>query len=157
MTMYRANGTQINKTTAATLVTAVPVPDPLVRVTEHLWEGVRAEGTTFPPARLRLKYRKDQVIPRSLLLEACFPAPTVSAVSPATGPAAGNTLTTVKGTNFTVGSTVTFGGTAATSVTVVNETTITCRTPAKAAGASDVAVTNDSATATKTGAFTYTA
>ncbi|GAA3469750.1 hypothetical protein GCM10018965_043030 [Nonomuraea roseola] len=61
MTMYRANGTQINKTTAATLVTAVSVPDPLVRVTEHLWEGVRAEGTTFPPARLRLKYRKDPV------------------------------------------------------------------------------------------------
>ncbi|MGN9842472.1 IPT/TIG domain-containing protein [Nonomuraea sp. H19] len=152
MTVYRANGTQINKTTAATLVTAVPVTDPLVKVSERIYEAVRAEGSNYPNVRRRLKFAAGQVI-RQSELNACFPTPTITGVSPATGPAAGNTLVTVKGSNFSLGTTVTFGGTAATSITVVNETTLTCRTPAKTAGASDVAVTNDSATAT--GGYTY--
>ncbi|MFI6536631.1 IPT/TIG domain-containing protein [Nonomuraea sp. NPDC050547] len=152
--MYRANGTQINKTTAATLVTNVPVTDPLVKVSERIYEGVRAEGSNFPNVRRRLKFVAGQVI-RLSELNACFPAPTIISVSPAAGPAAGNTLVTIKCANATPGATVTFGGTAATSITVINETTITCRTPAKAVGAADVVVTNDSAAATATGGFTY--
>ena len=49
-------------------------------------------------------------------------APTVTAINPTTGPAAGGTLVTITGTNFT-GSptpTVDFGPTAATNVTVVS-------------------------------------
>ncbi|MEU4513227.1 IPT/TIG domain-containing protein [Nonomuraea wenchangensis] len=152
--MYRDNGTQISKTQAQALVASVPVTDPLVKVSEHLYEGVRADGTTYPPRRRKLVFRKDQII-RTSELNAYFPAPTIASISPATGAAAGNTLVTVKGGNFSVGTTVTFGGTAATSVTVVNETTLTCRTPAKTAGAADVVVTNDSASATRTGGFTY--
>lgn len=152
--MYRANGTQINKTQAQALATAVPVTDPLVRITEHLYEGVRPDGTDYPPKRRRLKFRTGQIIPTSAL-NACFPAPAIKTISPATGPAAGNSLVTIKGSNFTPGSTVTFGGTAATSITVEDEGTITCRTPARSAGAADVAVTNDSATAAATGGFTY--
>lgn len=155
MTMYRANGTQITKATAATLVTAVPVTDPEVRATEHLYEGVRADGTIFPPQRRRLKFRAGQIIKQSQL-DACFPLPAIASISPATGPAAGNTLVTIKGANFTPGTTVTFGGTAAGSVTVVDEATLTCRTPAKAAGAVDVVVTNDAGAATRTGGFIYT-
>ena len=48
---------------------------------------------------------------------------------------------TITGTNFASGATVTFGGTAATSVVVVNGTTITATTPAHAAGAVTVTVT----------------
>ncbi len=68
--------------------------------------------------------------------------PTVSSVSPNSGPAAGGTAVTITGTNFATGATVTFGGTAATNVVVVNSTTITATTPAGSAGAVTVTVTN---------------
>ena len=48
-----------------------------------------------------------------------------------------------------------FGGSSATSVTVVNTTTITCDTPAHAGGAVDVVVTNDFGSDTLRDAFTY--
>jgi hypothetical protein len=51
---------------------------------------------------------------------------------------------------------VTFGGVAATSVVVVNATTITCHTPAHAAATVNVVVTNvDSASGTDAGGYTY--
>ena len=49
---------------------------------------------------------------------------------------------TITGTNFAAGATVTFGGTAATNVVVVSSTSITATTPAHAAGAVTVTVTN---------------
>ena len=67
--------------------------------------------------------------------------PTVSSVSPNSGPAAGGTAVTITGTNFAAGATVTFGRQAATNVTVVNSTTITATTPAGSAGAVTVTVT----------------
>ena len=57
-----------------------------------------------------------------------FP-PTLTSVNPQTGPNSGNTLVTLTGTNFQPGAVVTFGSVPATSVTVVNSTTITVRTP----------------------------
>ena len=70
------------------------------------------------------------------------PAPTVSSVSPNTGSTAGGTAVTITGTNFVAGATVTFGGTAATNVTVVLGTQITATTPAGSAGTVAVTVTN---------------
>jgi IPT/TIG domain len=67
--------------------------------------------------------------------------PGVTSVSPNTGLAAGGTAVTISGTGFTGATGVTFGGTAATAVVVVNATTITCTSPAKAAGTYDVRVT----------------
>ena len=85
-------------------------------------------------------------------------SPTLSAVSPVSGPAAGGTAVTLTGTNFAAGATVTVGGTAATSVVVVSSTRITAVTPAGAAGARDVRVTlSGGQAATLAGAFTYTA
>ena len=55
------------------------------------------------------------------------PAPTVTSVCPNSGTTAGGTAVTITGTNFAAGATVTFGGTAATNVVVVNSTTITAR------------------------------
>ena len=49
-------------------------------------------------------------------------APTVSSVSPNSGPLAGGTAVTITGTNFATGATVTFGSTAATNVVVVSST-----------------------------------
>jgi hypothetical protein len=53
----------------------------------------------------------------------------------------GGILLTITGTGFTGATGVTFGGTAAASVVVVNDTTLTCITPAKAAGTHAVIVT----------------
>jgi glycosyl hydrolase family 16/IPT/TIG domain-containing protein len=84
------------------------------------------------------------------------PAPTVSAISPNTGTANGGTAVTVTGTGFLLGAAVTFGGTAATGVTVVSSTSITATAPAHAAGAVDVVVKNtDNQTGTLSGGYTY--
>ena len=61
---------------------------------------------------------------------AAVAAPTVTALSPTTGPATGGTTVTITGTGFTGATAVDFGTTAATSFTVVNNTTITAVTPA---------------------------
>src|SRR5712692_2418408 len=86
------------------------------------------------------------------------PAPTVTTVSPSSGPAAGGTAVTITGTNFVTGATVTLGGTAATNVVVVSATQITATTPAHAAGAVKVVVTNqDTQAGSLTNGFTYVA
>jgi hypothetical protein len=84
-------------------------------------------------------------------------APVVSSVSPNNGPIAGGTGVTITGTNFTAGATVTFGGTAATNVVVVNSTSITATTPAHAAGAVTVTVTVGGQSGNLTNGFTYNA
>lgn len=84
-------------------------------------------------------------------------APTVASVSPNSGPTGGSTNVTITGTNFVSGATVTFGGAAATNVVVVTSTSITATTPAHAAGAVSVSVTNpDSQSGSLIGGFTYT-
>ncbi|MEI9901090.1 MAG: IPT/TIG domain-containing protein [Hyphomicrobium sp.] len=82
-------------------------------------------------------------------------APTVTGVSPNIGPIAGGTPVTITGTNFTGATNVTFGGSAATGVTVVNDTTITAVTPAHSAGLVDVYVTTPDGTGTGTNAYTF--
>ena len=57
-------------------------------------------------------------------------APTVTGVSPTSGSAAGGTVVTLTGTNFTVATGVLFGPTAATGYTVNSNTSITATAPA---------------------------
>ena len=83
------------------------------------------------------------------------PGLTVTAVNPSGGPPAGGTAITITGTGFATGATVTVGGAAAANVTVVDDTTITCNTPAGTTGAADVTVTVGGGSATLTGGFTY--
>lgn len=106
------------------------------------------------PDGYRLKYPAGTVF-TAAQHTALYQAATVAAVTPATGTTAGGTAVVITGTNFTVGSTVTFGGTAATSVVVTSPTRITCVTPAKTAGAVTVAVTTDTGAASKATAYTY--
>lgn len=87
-------------------------------------------------------------------------APTVSSpLSPATGSSTGGTSVTITGTGFAPGASVTFGGTQAAFATVNSATAITVSTPAHAAGAVDVFVTNPDGQNSNTlgGAFTYSA
>ncbi|MEO8034274.1 MAG: IPT/TIG domain-containing protein [Acidobacteriota bacterium] len=81
---------------------------------------------------------------------------TVTSVTPNSGAPAGGTSVTIAGTGFQAGATVTFGGGAATNVVVVSTTSITATTPAHAAGAVSVAVTNnDTTSAVLANGFTY--
>ena len=68
-------------------------------------------------------------------------APTVTGLIPTSGPIAGGTSVTITGTGFTNASTVSFGGTAATSVTFNSATSLTAVSPAHAVGPVDVTVT----------------
>jgi hypothetical protein len=86
--------------------------------------------------------------------------PTITAVSPDTGPTTGGTAITITGTNLTGATSVVVAGDAATDVTVVSSTKITATTPAySSAGLHYVRVTTPSGeSADSTGSeFTYTA
>jgi hypothetical protein len=82
--------------------------------------------------------------------------PTLTSVTPASGPAEGGTSVTVTGTNFKAGATVTFGGAACGSVVRVSSTQITCTTPAHFPEQVDVIVTNpDTKSGTLLRGFTF--
>ncbi|WP_285597436.1 IPT/TIG domain-containing protein [Kineosporia sp. NBRC 101731] len=68
-------------------------------------------------------------------------APTLTTVSPASGPTAGGNTLTLTGTGFTNVTTVDVGPTAVTSFTKVSDTQITLVAPAGAAGTVNVSVT----------------
>lgn len=86
------------------------------------------------------------------------PGPSVSSVSPTSGRTSGGTAITITGTDFSVGSTVTVGGSSCTSAVRVSSTSLTCTTPSGTAGAVDIVVTNaDSQTGIGAGIFTYRA
>ncbi|MBB6488448.1 IPT/TIG domain-containing protein, partial [Rhizobium lusitanum] len=87
------------------------------------------------------------------------PVPTVTSISPTSGPAAGGTSVTITGTDLTGATAVTFGATAAASYTVNSATQITAVSPANAAGTYDMTVTTAGGTSTTSAAdqFTYIA
>ena len=87
------------------------------------------------------------------------PPPTVTAVSPSSGPAIGGTQVVITGTNLADVSAVTFGGTAAPSVTFNSPTQVTSVSPAAVAGlVADITVTTPGGASAVSSAdqFTYT-
>ncbi len=84
-------------------------------------------------------------------------APTVLGLSPLDGSTAGGTTVTIYGQGFVAGATtVAFGSTAATSVTVSSSSQLTAVTPAGAAGAVDATVTTSGGTSTTSSADRFT-
>jgi hypothetical protein len=81
--------------------------------------------------------------------------PVISSISPLTGSTLEGTNVTIRGTNFTGATLVTFGGIAATSLSIVNSTTITCITPVRIAGAVDIIVTTGGGPSGAFSSFTY--
>ncbi|MGY1942887.1 beta strand repeat-containing protein, partial [Nocardia asiatica] len=80
-------------------------------------------------------------------------APTLTAAVPASGPATGGTTVTLTGANLTATTAVTFGGTPASSFTVVSNTQITAVAPA---GTGTVSVTARTPGGTSNGvSYTY--
>ncbi|MGH3188896.1 MAG: IPT/TIG domain-containing protein [Streptosporangiaceae bacterium] len=85
------------------------------------------------------------------------PAPAVTGISPASGPAAGGTKVTISGTNLSGATGVSFGGTGA-SISADSGTRITATSPAGTAGTVNVTVTTTAGTSATSSAdyFTYT-
>ncbi|HSU73843.1 MAG TPA: IPT/TIG domain-containing protein [Terrabacter sp.] len=70
------------------------------------------------------------------------PVPTVTSLSPLTGPPAGGTVVTLTGTGFGRASSVAFGTTTTTTIVRVSSTTLRVTAPAHASGPVDVRVTS---------------
>ncbi|MGK5068778.1 IPT/TIG domain-containing protein [Janthinobacterium sp. RT4P48] len=83
-------------------------------------------------------------------------APTVTSISPTTGPAAGGNTVIITGTGFSTATAVTFGATAAPGYTVNSATQITATAPAGSAGTVDVRVTSTGGTSATSAADQYT-
>jgi len=86
------------------------------------------------------------------------PAPTVTKLSPKSGPVGGKTKVKITGTNFASGATVKFGNTPATGVSC-GATACNVESPAHLAGKVDVTVTTAGGTSAKSSAdlFKYKA
>lgn len=84
------------------------------------------------------------------------PLPVVASLAPTGGGIAGGTIVEVRGRKLTGATAVTFGGTAATSFRVVNDTLIIAVSPAKAASTVDVVVTTPGGVSAISAASKYT-
>ena len=86
-------------------------------------------------------------------------APSVTSVSPTSGPSSGGTSVTITGSALTGATGVSFGGTAASSFTVNSDTSITATAPAHGSGTVDITVTTTGGTSTTSASdqFTYLA
>jgi len=85
-------------------------------------------------------------------------APSITSVSPNSGPTSGGTAIAITGANFQNGAAVTVGGIAATGVSFVGPTQLNATTPAGTAGAKNIVVTNpDGQSATFANGFAYAA
>jgi lysophospholipase L1-like esterase len=88
-------------------------------------------------------------------------SPVIAGVQPASGPSTGGTTVVITGSNFVAGATVTFGGVAATNVSIVSSTELQARTPPRAVPLAatsvrvDVSVQAGGLSGTAPGAFTY--
>ena len=85
--------------------------------------------------------------------------PTITGISPTSGPTAGGTTVVITGTNLTGATAVSFGATSATGYTVNSDTQITATSPAGSAGTVDVTVTTTGGTSATSSSdqFTYIA
>jgi LPXTG-site transpeptidase (sortase) family protein len=82
------------------------------------------------------------------------PAPTLTGLTPPTGPIAGGTVVTITGTNLT-GATFTFDGLPAVCTVNPAGTSATCTTPPHTVGPVDVVANTVGGAATLVGAFTF--
>ena len=79
----------------------------------------------------------------------------ITQVSPIIGPLGGGNTVTIQGSGFDSTSTVTFGATAATSVTLVSSTTLTAVAPAHVAGPVAITVSGSGGSAVQAKAYTF--
>lgn len=151
MGLYKQTGQRITKAAfPATAVTDTPM-----RITEDVYYSEPyGPGDGQPEGSKRhLLYQAGTVVPQSVI-DRQFTAATITSVTPATGPAAGGTTVTVRGTNLDGVSAVNFGAAVGTELRITSATQLTVKTPA-GTGAVNVVAADDAGNATKTSWFTY--
>jgi uncharacterized repeat protein (TIGR01451 family) len=126
----------------------------------HMLSGCSASSVFHPQSVAEVGPYLDGKVGVCVFTNAAATTPTVSAVSPSSGPTTGGTTVAISGTGFVSGSTVSFvdetRAVAAASVSFVSSTQLTAVTPSHAAGATDVVVgTTAKRTATRSGGFTF--
>ncbi len=131
----------------------VTLPD--ISTGNHVIHFLAVSGWTAPTsqtvsvARGVVSTRNGDFVPPAGL-------PIITSVSPRTGPIEGGTTVIIDGVNFLPGASVTFGGVAAVSITVVSSTRITAVTPSRASyGTVALALTSGGQTVTQANGFSY--
>lgn len=149
MSVRQANGTIVTRSTVMSSMTDItPTANKLYQYT-----GAKLFKAYTLPGRIAANFEKDRAVaflPGATYtqdqIDAYFPAASITSITPNAGGVAGGTAVVIKGVGFSGASGVTFGGTAGTSFSVVDDQTINVTTPAKTAGAYTVQVTDDGAT-----------
>jgi hypothetical protein len=157
-----AGTTSTHFTSAGTGFTSRVITSPFGDIVEDL-NGAKVAGTYNAIAPLTSGHWVMQVAGFSQTPVTFTNAPVIDAVTPITtvsGPNAGGTSVTINGTDFQPGAVVLFGttpgGNAALNCTEDAGTTITCLTPAHAAGVVDITVVNpDGQHDSSLAAYTY--
>jgi hypothetical protein len=126
----------------------------------HNLAGCGVTNVFHPQTVNAISPRIDAAVGTCIFPASANPAPTVGGIVPAAGSANGGIAVTISGTGFRSPASVAFSnlgtGGAATSVVVVNASTITAVAPAHAAGLADVVVMNpDQQTGTLRAGYTY--
>jgi hypothetical protein len=83
--------------------------------------------------------------------------PTVSALSPTSGPSTGDTAIVITGSHFTGATAVNFGSVSTDDFTVLTDDSILAYTPAQASGTVSVTVTSYAGTSSTSASYTYNA
>jgi hypothetical protein len=82
--------------------------------------------------------------------------PYIQSVAPASGSHLGGTTVTISGWGLTAATAASFAGVNGTAFTVVNDSTITCTTPAGSVGPVNVVVVSPGGSGISANAYTYT-
>lgn len=154
MGIFKANGTRVTKSTVPTA--AVSAADTPKALTEDLYT-TRSYGRTdpMPEGSVKTLFAKAGAVFTQRELDNLFDPASITSISPATGPQAGGTVVTISGDNLDGVTGITFGGTAGTNLVVVSAKSVKVTTPAKAAGAVTVAVTDDSGPVSQANGYTF--
>ncbi len=158
-----AAGTVVKITVADSLPASGATVGGVALTSFSILDAVTVQGTTGAHANGAVNVIVSNVAGASLPLVGGYlyvggAAPTLTLVATsggAVGDIDGGYTATLTGTNFTGATAVTFGGTAATAVVVVNSTTITCTVPAHATGLVSVVVTTPGGSNPANTAFRY--
>lgn len=100
--------------------------------------------------------RLGKVIDAATSTSPAFPAATVTALTPATGAAAGGTVVALTGTGLSGCTAVLFDGVPGTALDVVDDGEVSVTTPAVAAATVDVVVVTPGGAVAEVDGFVYT-
>lgn len=154
MSIRNSSGTVMTKTALKAALSSSTVTYYTVPAETYYYQAVEIDGEASFETGRRLLFRPGQVF-TSAEIDAYYPTATFVSVAPTGGTTSGGTDVVITGTNLAGVTNVTFGGHNATSIVVVSNTEITCKTPADDAGAKDIVLIDDNANVTATGAYTY--